>query len=223
VGYSHYQTVHDGLKAYDLVGSIVNLYAKYQIGPVTFGFSYLPSFYWLDDDTYMRRHQLKHEIMLRLSNNLSTRVSYNYYLIDNVQDNGRDGHTNEPVLDVYYNLKQMKMLLFCGIGYEVSFPSHRDQDYRQLKTKLGVSAKLPWQFNLNITGKYSNKRYENVDSIIDIRRKDSKYYGAISLSRVFYYDWLSIIADFNYTKNDSNVNIYDYERQVATLSLSIKY
>jgi hypothetical protein len=161
--------------------------------------------------------------MLRLSNNLSTRVSYNYYLIDNVQDNGRDGHTNEPVLDVYYNLKQMKMLLFCGIGYEVSFPSHRDQDYRQLKTKLGVSAKLPWQFNLNITGKYSNKRYENVDSIIDIRRKDSKYYGAISLSRVFYYDWLSIIADFNYTKNDSNVNIYDYERQVATLSLSIKY
>ncbi len=223
VGYSHYQTVHNQLKAYDLVGSIINFYTKYQIGPVTFGFSYLPSFYWLDGDTYMRRHQLRSEIMLKIDDNLSTRVSYNYYLIDNVQDNNRDGHTNEPALDVYYNLREMKMFLFCGIAYEVSFPSHRDQDYRQLKAKLGVSAKLPWQFNLNITGKYSNKRYENVDSIIDIRRKDDKYYGAISLSRVFYYDWLSIIADFNYTKNDSNINVYNYKRQVATLSLSIKY
>lgn len=223
LGYSHYQTVHDRLETYDLVGSIIDLTARYHAGPLTLGFTYMPSFYWLDDDTYMRRHQLKPEVMYRVTDELSTAFSYSYHEIDHVQDDNRDGHAHEPSIDAYYSLTPLKMLLFCGMAYEVSPLSHPDQEYRQLKARFGMSVRLPWEFNVALTGRYANKRYENADSFIRIRRDDSKYQGAVSISRMLHRDWLSVVVDFNYTENESNINVYNYRRQVATLSLSMRY
>ena len=222
-GYSHYQTWHDDLGEYDLLGSIFSLYSKYCLNPFTFGCSYVPSYYWLDADRYLRRHQLNADVMWKVDENFSTRLSYSYYDNNNFQNNDRDGHTNDVLLYAYYRFLDKRGHLFGGIGYEDNSASHRDEYYTQAKTKLGVSLKIPWDIDLSLTGKYYDKKYDHVDSFYGIKRDDAKYYASISLSRKLFYDWLNTSVEFNYTKNNSNITDYEYKRKVTTLSVIARY
>ncbi len=217
LGYSHYQTWHHDLEQYDLVGSIFNLYGKYRLYPFTFTLSYLPTYYWLDSESFLLRHQLRHEVMWLVNKNLATRFSSSYYRNNHFQDNDRDGHTNEVFLDGYYRIGDKRGSLFGGIGYEDTSASHPDQCYGQLKTKLGISLSLPKGLYLTLTGRYYDKEYDFVN------REDAKYYGSISLSHRLFYDWLSISGEFSYTKNDSTINDYKYKRKVTTLSLTARF
>jgi len=223
IGYNHYQTWYDDLSEFDLTGSTGNFYAKYQLQNFNLGFSYLPTYYWLDDQSYMMRHHLKPEVVWKSDYNLSARLSYSYYRNNYFTNNDRDGHTHEGFLNVYYIIKNQKGFLFAGVGYEDNTASHPDQYYGQWKTKLGLSYDLFWGFNLLMTVKYYSKEYDNVDSGFGVTRKDGKYYGSVSLSRNIFRNWLAIVAEFNRTKNDSNIGYYDYKRNVTTLSLTATY
>jgi tetratricopeptide (TPR) repeat protein len=223
VGYSHYQTWHSKLENYDLVGSIFDLYAQYTIHPFTLMLSYLPTYYWVESDKYLMRHHAKPEVMWKVNENLVMRFSYSYYKNDYFQDDTKDGNTNEVFLSAYYSLKSKRGYLFGGIGYEDNSASHPDHYYVQLKTKLGISLNLPWDLNLKLTGKYYDQDYDNVDSFYGIKREDAKYYGAISLCREIFYDWLSISGEFNYTKNDSNISDREYKQKVTTVYLTARF
>ena len=222
-GYNHFQTWYDDLNEFDLTGSTGNFYAKYRMDPFTLGVSYLPTYYWLDDKSYLMRHQIKPEITWKVAENVTTRFSYSYYRNNYFQNNDRDGHTHEGFLDLYYSAKEQKGFLFAGFGYEDNTTSDADQYYGQWKTKLGLSVKLLWELNFGLTGKYYYKEYDNVDSSFEVTRKDDKYYATVSLSRKLFYDCLGIVAEYSHTKNDSNISDYDYERNVTTLSLTAQY
>lgn len=222
-GYSHYQTWHNDLAEYDLIGSIGKLYANYYLHPLTFGLSYIPSYYWLDSENYLRRHQVRPEIVWKCTKKLGTRLSYSYYDDNNFLNDDRDGEIHEGLLDVYYSILGKRAYVFGGIGYEDKSASHPDQDYGRLKTKLGMSLTLPWDLELRLEGKYQEKRYDNVDTLYGVEREDTKYFGGVSLSRKLFYEWLGILAEFNYTKNNSNINDFEYERKVTGLSLTVRY
>jgi len=223
LGYSHYQTVYGRLETYNLIGSIGSFNIRYSMPRLTLGLNYFPSIYWLDGHTYMRRQELRPEVMIKLSNSLSMRFSYSYYNVNHVQDDGRDGNIDGFSLDGYNSFPRLKMLLYGGVGYEVYYPSDPDQDYGQAKARLGVSLTLPLDLKLDAMGRYYHKRYENPDSLFGMTRKDDKYTGSLAISRNLIYHWLTIIAEYSYTRNDSNITVYDYQRQTATLSLATKY
>ncbi|MCP4105547.1 MAG: DUF560 domain-containing protein [Desulfobacteraceae bacterium] len=223
-GYSHYQTWHNDLSEYDLTGSIGNIYAKYRMDKATLGISYLPSYYWLESDSFLARHQVRPDLTWKIDNNILAKLSYSYSANDYFQSNDSDGHTNEVNSDFYYSLGE-KGYLFWGLGYENNSASASDKDYALMETNMGVSFKMPWDINFSLTGKYTNKKYDDYVSGSDpkYKRNDIKYYSSASLSRSLFYDWLSILFEFDYTKNDSNNIEYEYERKTATVSLKARY
>lgn len=222
-GYSHYQTWHNDLCEYDLIGSLGRLYAKYFWEPFTLGFSYIPSYYWLDSESYLRRHELRPEIVWQCTEKLLTKLSYSYSDDENFANDFRDGDTHGASLDAYYSVLDTKACLFAGVGYEDTSASHPDWDYGGLQTRLGISGNLLWDLELKLTGQYQGKRYGHVDTFYGVEREDKKYRGSLSLSRKLFCDWLSFLAEFNYTKNDSNINDFEYETKVTGLSLTATY
>jgi hypothetical protein len=222
-GYSHYQKWYDDLPGYDLVGSIFRFYGKYRLRPFTFGVTYLPSYYWVDSDSFLMTHQIRPEVSWKVCPDLLARLSYSYQRNNYFQNNDRDGHTNEVSLAAYYSLGEKRGYLFGGMDFEVKTAAHPDQRYEQYKLRLGMSLEIPWDFTLGLTGRFYEQNYEQEDSFYEIKREDAKYYGGVSLSHRFFHDWLDIIAEFNYTKNDSNINDYQYERKVTTLSLKAEF
>lgn len=223
-GYSHYQTWYDDLDMYDLTGSIFNFYTQYRSDSFVFGLAYLPSYYWADNESYLRRHQLRPEIIWQAGENLITRLTYSYNKDDYLQNDVRSGHASEVFLDAYYSLPKGKGNLFGGFGYEKNTAYDSYYDYGQLKVKMGLSLNIPWDLNFTLTGKYYGKKYDDPDPYFENeKRDDGKYIGSVSLSHSLFYEWLSLSGEFSYTKNDSNFKGYDYEKKTGTLSVIMNY
>lgn len=222
-GYTHYQTWHSDLSEYDLTGSIFQLYGNYRLKSLTFGLSYLPHYYWLDGESFLMRHQVRPEVLWRLSDRVVARFSYSYYHNKHFEDEDRDSDMNEIALDGYYSLPDKRGFVFGGIGCEKNSAAHQDFDYTQMKLRLGVFLRMPYEFELYVTGKYYGQTYDNRDSLYNIDREDDKYYASLSLERKIVYEWLHMLAEYNFTKNDSNIDDYTYKRQVTSLSLVARF
>ena len=51
-------------------------------------------------------------------------------------------------------------------------------------------------------------------------REDNRYYTDLSLSRPTFYKWLFLSLDYEYTRNNSNIDLFEYERNAVTLSVA---
>jgi tetratricopeptide (TPR) repeat protein len=222
IGYRHYQTWYNVLDQYDLTGSIFSLYGKYDKGPFGFSLTYLPHLYWLDSDRYIRKHQAKAEVTCSVSKDIVARLSYSYSSNKHLQDHDWDGHTNDFSFKTYYNLGDSGYL-YGGVDFEDRKTTDSDHRYDELGLSAGVSLKLPWKITLRTTGKYSDRSHDHADSTYLFKREDTKYSGSVSVSRDLFYEWLEVMCEFDYTKRDSNITEYDYNRKRTTLSLTARF
>jgi len=163
MGYRHYQTWYKDLDEYDLMSSTFSIYWKYDNGPFGFSLSYLPHFYFLDSDSYIRKRQLKTEVTYNVAENVAARFSYSYYSNNHLQDHERDGNTNDISVKLYYTLGNRMGYLFGGMDFEDRTAFHSDHPYGEVAISGGVSFKAPWDMTLKLTGKYSDRDYDNVD------------------------------------------------------------
>jgi hypothetical protein len=165
----------------------------------------------------------------RVNDAFNVRLNYTYERKKNYEIPGRSGYANLSDLDFYHFFFDRRLQLFAGGGYDVNNANDPDQDYDQYKGRLGANIKLPLEFRLRLVGKIVTKKYANVDSLYDVERKDTRLEGSGSLSRKVYFNWLSAVLDYRYTRNDSNVidandvQIFDYRRQQVTLSLAASF
>ncbi len=222
-GYSHYQIWYNELTDYDMSGSILSLYMKYRLPSLSLGLRYFQPYYQVDSDNYLRRHQIRPELTWKPAQNLLAKLTHSYYDNHYFEDPDRTGHTRDVSLDIYYSLADNRGHLFGGLCYEDTNASDPDHFYEQFKTRMGITLRLPWQLEISLVGRYYARKYDHADSDYGVKRDDAKYHGSVSLSRRLFCDELHVVAEFTHTQNDSNINIYEYERNSATLSLTAAY
>lgn len=228
VGYNHYQIWHTSLSEYDLTASIANLYVSYYIRPVTLRFTYSPTYYWADGDSYLREHQLSPEIFWRINPKLTTRFQYTWSDNDYVDEDGQDGTTNALSAMLYYTILNGKgrvVSIWGGLGYEKNDADDDAEGYDRWTLQLGTALDLPWELKLQLVGKYQPREFDGIDEALDVDlvREDDKYIGSISLSRRIFRDWMAVIAEYQYTRNISNVNDFEYSRNLVSVSLTATF
>jgi tetratricopeptide (TPR) repeat protein len=222
-GFSQYQRSYFNLTDYDLTGSIFYVHATCLFRPFSLRLAYVPTYYWLGYDSYLRSHQIIPELNWRVNQNLYSTLTYSYAQNTFFQDSDRSGHTNNVFANAYYSLDNKRASIFGGTGYEDNKASSSDQDYGLLTARLGVSFLFPWQILSSVTVRYIDKKFGSDDPYYGVQRHDKKYGGSFNLYRETYFDWLGIDFQFDYINSDSNINDYDYKRSVFTLSLKARF
>jgi tetratricopeptide (TPR) repeat protein len=228
-GFNHYQIEYQDLSQYNLYGSTANIFVKFKSDKITLNLSYLPAYYALDEEGYLVKHQFRPDLFWRASEDLTVRFGLKYETKDYLENELRSGHAHLLDTDLYYSLLNRKVQLFCGGGFESSSAKSLEQSYEEIKARAGARCYLPWQFQFGINGKLSRKNYGDVNPFFGVKREDIRWEVAGSLSRPIFFEWLSIVADYRFTRNDSNikeaatgVEPFDYDRHQATLSLAVK-
>ncbi len=223
IGFSQYNTWHSDLDEYDISGSTGHLYTEYFLNPFTFRFSYWPSYYFAGSDSYLRQHCIEPEAVWHIGRQVAARLSYRYKDKDYFEDEDRNGHANEIFGDVIWSLFNRKGNFFGGIGYEDYSASGADEYYARWKSRAGGTLILPGDLTLGFSGEYQSKNYDSPDGFYGVEREDDRYILSLSLSRKLWYEWLGIMGEYTYTKNDSNIPVYEYTRNVSTFSLTLSY
>jgi tetratricopeptide (TPR) repeat protein len=222
IGYSHYQSWYQDLDEYNLAGSMGNVYFDYQLnGSWTLGVKYLPTFYRVDSESYLMQHQFSHSVLWMIDNVNAVDFSYSYNRNNYFTDNFRDGHSNKTSADYSHSFSAIDGYVFCGIGYEIYAASARDEDFSELRTLLGISCDIFDHTNITVYGNYYDKSYDHRDLSFDIKRDDSRYFASASITQKIWKQWLNVSAEYNYTKNNSNIADYGYERKTVLLSVFV--
>lgn len=223
IGYSHYQTRYQDLSEYDLTGSIGNIYLNYKFSEsVKLGLKYRPIYYWVDSESYLMQHQINPSVMWLIDNNNAVDFSYSYYRNNYFTDNARDGHANELSANYSHGFSGLDGYVFCGIGYEINSAHGKDQDFCELKTLLGISYDIFEKTNITVYGNYYDKEYNHHNFKYNTRRDDARYFASASITQNIWKPWLNVSAEYTYTKNNSNIANFDYERNAMFFSVSVK-
>lgn len=223
IGYSHYQTWYRNLNEYDFTGSIGNFYLNYQCNEsFNLGLKYLPTYYWVDSDSYLMQHRVKPSVTWTPSQNNAIDIAYSYYDNNYFTDNTRDGHANELTAEYSHALSSFDAYIFCGFGYEINSAAQKDEDFSEFKTLLGISCDVFERINFSAYANYYDKNYDDPDAFYGVEREDSRYSLSAVITRNLWKEWLYAGAEYNFTKNDSNIRDFDYERNVFRIFVSVK-
>lgn len=222
-GYMHYQTWHHDLGQFDLTGSLFRAYGKYRRGPADVRLSFLPSWYWLDSKSYLKKYGIKAETRWKAANGITARLSWKFQDHDYSDDEDKTGDSNGMFLGAAMALPGRSGRVSVGMGGDIYDASAADESYHSWKAKAGISLKLPFEFNLGLNGEFQNREYDIEPDCACEKRHDQKWMGNISVSRHLVYRWLRIGAEYGFTKRDSNFVDKRYERNKTTVSLTVRY
>ncbi len=222
-GYNHYQILYDDLDGYDLTASLFDFSGDYRNGPLTYGLTYTPSYFWLDGDGYLQRHRFIPRVRWRMKEGLFSTFSYGYSINAYEDDEDKDGQTHEPRIDLIYGIPDLGLRFFGGMGYEIDNADAAHESYDLFRTNIGLTWKMFWNISLTLAGKYEDRKYDGRHPFFGVVRNDDKFGLDLSLSRRLFYDWLGGTVDYDYTKNDSNLKDHQYERNVLGFSIFVIY
>jgi len=220
IGYSHYQTHHSRWRDYDIAGSIGDFFVQYRAGRCRLGLRYLPSYYWVQAESFLARNDVTPEVSWNVNEATTASLSYTYRHNNYFTDPGRDGHANIGSLDFVRALPDKIGSLSGQLSYEKNYARSSDEDYGQFEAGAGLNLRIMDMTVLSLSAIFDSKHYDSKDSVFGVKRRDSRYYAGLSLTRSIFYDWLSISLDLDHTFNDSNIKYYKYRRNTVSFSVA---
>jgi len=219
-GFDFSRNAPQALSGQDITTRTLRFYGNYQIRNALIGLEYCPpqSRYYSGDEPYMEFQEIRANLLYSLARDIHLKTGY--FRSD---DNDEEWYRNTYSLNLFYSLDKERGYCFGGGEYEDNVEDDPDDEYEIFQSMAGTSLKLPWDFNIGLITKLSRRNFKNIDSGYGFRRKDSKLEGYLSLSRPIFYPYLEMIAEYYYTRNDSNNVDFDYTRNVFSLAMKVSY
>jgi len=87
---------------------------------------------------------------------------------------------------------------------------------------LNVSYPIIEKVSLQLYGEAFIQDYKNTNTIFKVKREDRTYTGSIGLVWEFY-KHANILVQYNHTKADSNIGLYDYTRDLVTCGVEYRF
>ncbi|MEN8245728.1 MAG: surface lipoprotein assembly modifier, partial [Thermodesulfobacteriota bacterium] len=197
-----------------------DIYTTYETGSWLFGLNYNPRLYTIDKEDYLLQHEVRPSLYWQPSKDFLTRVVYSYYVKDYRQNDDRDGGLHDIYVDLFYHIFKGRGFVFGGLGYESSSSDDDVYNYTRPKLKGGLSVDVGWQVRMDLELYYYIKEYPNYP---DGTREDDKFSGIVSLKRPVYWDWLFALVEYNHTTNNSNVDAFEYQRNMISLGFEAEF
>lgn len=221
-GYSHYQSWYSDWDKYNLTASMPHVYLKYTSRPFTYSLEYMPSFYRVDSETFLKSHRIKPGIAWKSDRGIELGASCRF--TDNDYDNDeRDGNAGGLFANARYPIAGGKIRLSAETGFEIVSASYDIYAHKLWTLNAGLSANLPLKLRLGLSARFAGRDYDETDPDYQTKREDTDCAFSASVSRNLFFDWLELEAMYEYSENDSNISDFDYERNVAAFSITANY
>jgi tetratricopeptide (TPR) repeat protein len=231
VRYSFYQSIHSRLHDYDLQNHQGTLFGSYQgkCGniPYQFQLNYKYSNTLLNEKRYLESHGITGTLNLRVHSRLLTQIQYRFqdkdfhYSITHHTAN-RDGSNNLVGITQYLFLFENRGFFRVGCFYDNDNTNGSNWDYDGYRALAGLRFPFLCETSVDMDLQYYQQEYDNRDYFFEHSRRDEEYIYNFSLYRNIFKNFDGI---FRYTRidNASNIDFYDYDRNIYSLTFSLRF
>ncbi|MCK4905215.1 tetratricopeptide repeat protein [bacterium] len=228
ISYSFYQSMHHDLTEYNVQGHTGSLYFASNLRPFQPSIQYNYDHYLVDNVQYLDKHTITPSLNISVASPHMTQVYLQYeklnYLISVDEDeSNRSGSANAVGLSQYFSIIDGKGYIKLSGEYKNNDAQGDDWDYSESKVRLSVYAPTPIdKMNIEIGGEQSNSNFLHEDSSFEQTRKDTTLSGWIEFIYKLNDNW-SVALNYKHTNNSSNIDFYEYKRNITSLFLSCKF
>jgi hypothetical protein len=157
-----------------------------------------------------------------------TQVYYKYekfnYLVSFDEDEyNRDSYANSFGANQYFSIIEGRGYIRIGAEYKDNNAKGDDWDYYSSKYNLTVYSPTPVEkMSVELGGELEYSRFDNDNSFFDDRRKDTTASEWIELMYKLNDNW-SAGLNYKHINNNSNIDFYEYKRNITSLFLSCEF
>lgn len=225
--YFFYYGKQNDLGFYDQISNTVvgspSLYFKNSL--LTFPMGYTHSI--IDKRSYLSMPftSAVYNLMMGNKNMLQTYLKYqneNYLWTPSTLDEDRDSNNFGGGLGWYHFYADNKGFFNLHYGLNKNWASGNNWTY--FGNKPGVTLLVPVRDKLNLTlsGDFNLQDYSKSHTIFHVYRNDKIYTLSALLAYKFYKD-SEIQLQYTHVKDDSNINIYSYNRNIYSAGVEVKF
>ena len=224
--YSLYQGLHRKLDEFNTLSNDIGIYGYYAAGQHQLRLNYNFNLISVDNSRYLLSHTINPMINLFYSNRFITQLSYRYQAKD-FQDtkqfplnSERDGANHQAGLTEFISFKKIEGGLRGGYYFDHDQTDGPDWDYDGHRLFLGIGFPVILGTNLDLLAEYYPKIFKNPNSLTGFqeKRRDDLRSATISFSRELS-RLLSVSLQFLTQQNDSNIDIFEYNRSIYSIML----
>lgn len=163
------------------------------------------------------------EVMLNNTSAMKATLRLNDKEYLQITDKDKDAGYLEFKLEYNQLLFSDNLLSLKGSASTENKKNGTRVDVSRTRYELGVSYLLPLNETLksNVASGYARSNYLDSDAILG-RRQDSNYYITAGLTQQLS-KMVSIGANYMYSQNDSNINVYTYKKHVYMANIMIGF
>ncbi|PIR21221.1 MAG: hypothetical protein COV45_00310 [Deltaproteobacteria bacterium CG11_big_fil_rev_8_21_14_0_20_47_16] len=224
----YYQSLHPRLTGFNYGLAHIGLQNKFIEGRWTMGIPTTYEFSTLGSTKFLGVVAVNPNVTYFWMNRMLTQIgmptSYDDFfqtVTNNPQD--RDAWNLLPGITQYVFFNDKKHYVALAYNYEKNWASGNDWDYHANTIVASGLLPLPWQMDLYVFGSFTfDKNFNNVDSVIGTRRKDTLYMAGANLTRKFF-KYMDVTLHYNYWNENSNQAFFTYDRNLVGVTFGVAY
>lgn len=219
--YSFYHSAHAHLTNYNLHYHKISPRLELNVSDImTPSAGYKFEYINLGDARYGELQTLFAKLNIKEDNNFSTDLTYeygfNHYFITNdfTTNSDRSGHHNQA--GIQQNFRSGKFKADIHLSYKDLSAKKSFWSYRSPKIGGAVSYRVIKPVILKLTADFRRRRHRNDHPAYSETRIDNMQKYGLSIRYIINKRFMATLSE-QYTRNDSNISVYDYERNTVGL------
>jgi Flp pilus assembly protein TadD len=244
ISYSIYQSFHSRLSGFDVEDHAPSAYLRYEEGPWALNLQYIYNYTLVGRSPYLNANTALATLTLAETENLVTQLQLRY--MDKVFRSGRfllnearNGKNWLAGITQYLGFADNKGRVWLGYIFDMDVtgggspsvagppntPDNADWDYQGHHVTTGIDLPPVHTLELSLAFDWIHQQYENPNSYsVDgrTRRRDNIYSFTGAVSRDFWENY-SLTFQYTYSRDDTNVDVFTYTREIFSLMLSASF
>jgi len=237
VGYSFFATYNNDLPSFNVMDHLGTLGVTYKTAfgamPAQFGLNYSFDALWLRTDRFVDRHTGAAIAAIAFDDiNLTQgffRLQDKDFAQGSPKQEDRDGQNFMVGLLHLWRIAQDKHLIKVGFQQDWEYTDGRHYTYQGQRIQAGAMYTLPWRairakwdFDVHFRQYTSKNEFLPTTNPDRLRRRDQEVNNIVRLELPLPYS-LTLSGEYQVTHNRSNLQVFDYTRNVLSVILSWTY
>jgi tetratricopeptide (TPR) repeat protein len=231
--YSFYANRHRRIETNDIMSHTITIAPGYNFENASLNLFLSYNYTWVNDQRYLGEISASPLLNIALGGNHIGQLSLGYskrefFWTETPEgmpiqaDEDRDGDVFNASAGWIYLFSEGKG--FLNLRYEVSTENTDGVNWSYVGNRGSANILVPILGNLkmNVSGEVFLQNYRNVHTIFDIKRKDKIYTASGVLSYEFY-KGASFLLQYAHVRDDSNIAIYDYKRNIYSAGIEYRF
>ncbi|HEY7533973.1 MAG TPA: tetratricopeptide repeat protein [Nitrospiraceae bacterium] len=243
IAYGFYQSLQQKLTSFNIQDNAPSIFLQRQIGVVTARLQYAFDYVRVGQEPFLVSNSVQPTFLIAEGDSYFTQIQLRYQNKDFQDDrfvgnSFRDGKNWLAGITQYAYFASGGGHLRFGYTFDTDrtgggspgmatpgVQSSADWDYKAHRFAIGLAVPEFWTLQPNLAFDYYHLNYDNPNSFSPdgtTRRRDNVLFLTATIGRSIT-KWLSIAAEYNYTRDQSNVSVFDYNRSVFSLTLNSRF